>query len=233
MDIQSYQPIELFAKQQQFFEYINKIYRNLVPQTPILLLQENLARDGWVIPINKKEFKNIDYSSFNINTDIISIYEDNNENILHSIQQEILDEIQQISTKKQFKEATECYDAGLYYACTYSLSPIIEGLIENKISPRSIKVIKSFENMTEELQKGLIKDPKIRLFILLKTYIENCYAKDSDFSKDEPDFINRHWIAHGRYKTREMTKVDCLKLFSALYAMVKVIRFCKELEANV
>ncbi len=231
----AYAPIELFAKQQQFFEYLNKIneiYRNLVPRTPIWFLQEKLAQSGWVIPINKKEFNNIDYSSFNINTDIVSIYEDNNGNLLHSIQQEILDEIQQVSTKKQFNEAIKCYDAELYYACTYSLSPIIESLIENKINPGSTKVIKSFDSMTEELQKGLIKDPKIRLFMLLKTYIEDCYAPDISFESDDPENINRNWIAHGRYKTKEITKVDCLKLFSALYAMINVVRFCKDLETT-
>ena len=63
--------------------------------------------------------------------------------------------------------------------------------------------------------------------MLLKTYIEDCYASDISFESDDPENINRNWIAHGRYKTKEMTKVDCLKLFSALYAMINVVRFCK------
>lgn len=223
----------LIAQNSQLFEYVNKIndiFRNLVPKTPVWLLQEKLAQSGWVIPINKKEFNDFDYSSFNVDEDIVAYYEKNNGNLLRSLQQEIFSEISYLTHKNQFNEAVKSYDAGLYHACVYSLSPIIEGMIANKVNPTSIKIKESFNNMTEELQKGLIKDPKVRLFMLLKTYLEECYAVNIPFKDDEPDNINRHWISHGKYKNKEMTKTDCLKLFSALYAMTKVVRFCQDLE---
>jgi CRP-like cAMP-binding protein len=50
----------------------------------------------------------------------------------------------------------------------------------------------------------------IMLSITFQKAVEILSAK-SDFSKKEPDNLNRHWIMHGRSRS-EKTKLDCIKL---------------------
>ena len=43
----------------------------------------------------------------------------------------------------------------------------------------------------------------------------------SDFTQDEPDKANRHWISHGR-TSKLGESVDCLRLFNALSTMTNI-----------
>lgn len=47
------------------------------------------------------------------------------------------------------------------------------------------------------------------------------FQKRSEFAKpeEEPEDLNRHWIAHGR-KTINATKLDDCKMINALYGLM-------------
>lgn len=43
----------------------------------------------------------------------------------------------------------------------------------------------------------------------------------ADFKGDEPQILNRHWIAHGRTQ-KVYTKLDCVKLINLIYALLLI-----------
>ncbi len=54
-------------------------------------------------------------------------------------------------------------------------------------------------------------DKKILCIAIALQEFENSVFSDSDFSKEEPSNLNRHWVVHGRTR-KKYTRCDCIKL---------------------
>lgn len=223
--------IQAIEKNYRFVEYINNLSERLkdfYPLISVAIAQRNAIFNGWALPIDRDDFCTL--CTVYDNDDIIYAFEQNEMEVLHNIQQDTSIALRHRTHKKQFAEAVKCYELQMYYACIASLVPLIEGTIQNPINPKSTNVKKSLEFMTKDIKKFVAKDSKeLRLIMILSRYINWHYAPTTDFTKEEPEFINRHWAAHGKYTNKEMSKIDCLQLFSALYVLTRVVCFCSRL----
>ena len=127
------------------------------------------------------------------------------------------------------KLVTECWSAfntKMYAICATSLLSVIEGILsefsDNKQDTRMMKVCqKHIDNFPSD-GSTILK----HVWISYNQFIRNLYQK-SDFTADEPETINRHWLLHGR-SDFEMEEIECMKLFNAIHSLCMVVN--KEFE---
>ncbi len=127
------------------------------------------------------------------------------------------------------KLVTECWSAfntKMYAICATSLLSVIEGILsefsDNKQDTRMMKVCqKHIDNFPSD-GSTILK----HVWISYNQFIRNLYQK-SDFTADEPETINRHWLLHGR-SDFEVEEIECMKLFNAIHSLCMVVN--KEFE---
>lgn len=122
------------------------------------------------------------------------------------------------------KLVNECWDAfnsKKYAICATSLLSVIEGILsefsDNKQDIRMMRVCQKHVD-TFPPDGSTIKK---HVWISYNQFIKILYQK-SDFTADEPETINRHWLLHGR-SDYEVTEIDCIKLFNAVHSLCMVI----------
>lgn len=113
-----------------------------------------------------------------------------------------------------FSECIEAFNLGSYNICITSLITLLEGLLsyfgDQKNDIRMMRICRF--NSDEESKKG--NTIKSLCWESMYAFIQVLYTK-SDFTKEEPLEINRHWIEHGRTE-KIYTKMDCIKVINAL-----------------
>jgi hypothetical protein len=118
--------------------------------------------------------------------------------------------------KGLLEEVFSCILEGHYKVCVPALVTVIEGFAAQCLykqlntSRRELKVaatLKKAKWHEEESFTGII-------WLSVVTFLDHLFAH-SDFESTTPQFINRHWILHGRSAT-EWTTTDALKLANAL-----------------
>lgn len=127
-------------------------------------------------------------------------------------------------TQKQlFNDCVDAYKNKKYLLCVTSLTTILEGVLsslsDDKADTRMIKICRYNMDLTKDNRK-LIKH---LIWISFFSFISTLYKK-SDFKKDEPISINRHWIVHGRTET-DWKGEDCLRLFNAIYTITSILNY--------
>lgn len=137
----------------------------------------------------------------------------------------MIEGIQESKIKAGLKKmVTECWNAfngKMYAICATSLLSVIEGILsefsDNKQDVRMMKIcqkhVDSFPNDGSTIMK--------HVWISYNQFIRNLYQK-SDFTANEPDTINRHWLLHGR-SDFEVEEIECMKLFNAIHSLCMVI----------
>lgn len=123
--------------------------------------------------------------------------------------------------KKLINECWNAFNSKMYAICATSLLSVIEGILsefsDDKQDIRMMKVcqkqVDSFPNDGSTIMK--------HVWISYNQFIRNLYKK-SDFTDNEPDAINRHWLLHGR-SDFEVEEIECMKLFNAIHSLCMII----------
>lgn len=122
------------------------------------------------------------------------------------------------------KLVTECWSAfntKMYAMCATSLLSVIEGILsefsDDKQDVRMMKVCQKHVDNFPSDGSTILK----HVWISYNQFIRNLYQK-SDFTADEPEAINRHWLLHGR-SDFEVEEIECMKLFNAIHSLCMVV----------
>ena len=122
------------------------------------------------------------------------------------------------------KLVTECWSAfntKMYAMCATSLLSVIEGILsefsDDKQDVRMMKVCQKHVDNFPSDGSTVLK----YVWISYNQFIRNLYQK-SDFTADEPEAINRHWLLHGR-SDFEVEEIECMKLFNAIHSLCMVV----------
>lgn len=124
--------------------------------------------------------------------------------------------------KTLLDQCWQAYQSKLYAVCATSLLSVIEGILsefsDDKQDIRMMKVcqkkVDTFPATGSTIQK--------HVWISYNNFIRNLYQK-SDFSADEPESINRHWLLHGR-SDFEIDELDCIRLFNAVRSLCIIVQ---------
>lgn len=188
-------------------------------------LIDKLAPEGWTLPAelgihavnalgNTEEIEDINqflFEFFKYND-----YEPANRMIIGILSSSISEGL-----KKMAKECWTAFQGHLYAICATSLLAVIEGLLsefsEDKNDVRMMRVCQKQEDNFPAGGSTIAK----HTWMSYNRFIRNLYKK-SDFTSEEPEEINRHWLLHGR-SDFEITELDCLRLFNAVQSLCIII----------
>ena len=127
----------------------------------------------------------------------------------------------------KMQQILQAFEDGLYYPCACALAAMIEGTLgraAQSADTRLYELIKNVSPEREHPEKDLILEN-------LKGFISEL-AKSSRFvTEQEPTFLNRHWLLHGRSE-KEIKKIDCLILLNALREILELIHGPSSEELN-
>ena len=179
-----------------------------------------LGENGWTIP-TKFTFGDLDFisqitpSHMEYDNYFNTYYNDKNvKNIITDIKKtKQLSEIQE----KLFDECVDVFWQKKYQLCVNGLISILEGCLSNIWSDKNntkMMICKEYQEQSKSQHKPI----KTLIWISVYNFIQSLYQK-SEFEKDEPIIVNRHWVLHGRTQT-EWERVDCIRLLVAIYTIV-------------
>lgn len=186
---------------------------------------EKLVKEGWTLPAE------LPITAVNAlgNTDILDdvnsfmeqfyAYDDyrNMKAMLKGIQESKIKE----GLKKLVNECWNVFNSKMYAICATSLLSVIEGILsefsDDKQDVRMMKVCQKHVDSFPSDGSTIMK----HVWISYNQFIRNLYQK-SDFTANEPDIINRHWLLHGR-SDFEVEEIECMKLFNAIHSLCIVI----------
>ena len=131
----------------------------------------------------------------------------------------------------------EAYTNKQYNLAIVGLFPIIDVALTNAITEferNKTFLKKRCEKLFEKLQNEKLGNKKYSIITFLKTFqsAKETFIADSDFSQDEPEYPNRHWIIHGR-TTRIYTDLDYIKILRFLYGIIIINDLTKETTNNI
>ena len=122
---------------------------------------------------------------------------------------------------KLVNECWNAFNSKMYAICATSLLSVIEGILsefsDDKQDVRMMKVCQKHVDTFPSDGSTIMK----HVWISYNQFIRNLYQK-SDFTADEPEAINRHWLLHGR-SDFEVEEIECMKLFNAVHSLCMVI----------
>lgn len=197
-----------------------KTEQSLIEYEKMLLsVVEKLESYGWTLPtelgiyainVIGKTDKISDIDKF-----FVGFFSDNQYEHFNNMIKKILESPIEDGLKKLIEECKFAFENKKYAICAASLISAIEGILstfwDNKSNTKMMQVCKAkvdeFVNETEHITKKY-------LWISYDKFIRRLYEKN-DFADDEPSFINRHWLLHGR-SAYEIDETDCLRLFNAI-----------------
>lgn len=180
---------------------------------------ETIAKDGWTIPltIDIKRFQELEQcasSTEQIDEFFTGFYKKSEFNAMC---RRIGKTITNPGQKQRFEECVTMYASGLFSSCLTVLTTILEGYISSfGDDPKDVRVMRicDFHAKEESAQGNKIKS---LCWSSMHEYTQSLFEK-SDFSQEEPNKANRHWMIHGR--TSQLGEgVDCLRLFNAISTM--------------
>ena len=182
----------------------------------------NMARLGWTIPLNIElkrlnELEECTSDAVKLDSFFKNFYTKSEFDDMCSFISRI---IVKAGQNKRFEECKDIYLRGQYSSCITVLTTVLEGFISTfGTDPKDVRVMSICSyHAKKESEKG----NKITSLCWqsMHEYTKILFEK-SDFSQDEPNNANRHWIIHGRTsKLGEI--VDCLRLFNALSTMASI-----------
>ena len=123
-------------------------------------------------------------------------------------------------TKKLFLECWELFQYKLYAVYAIALLAVIEGILsEYSDEKKDIRMMMVCQKMVDTFPEDASKILKYT-WISYSMFIRKIYAK-SDFSAEEPEEINRHWLLHGR-SDYDISEIDCIRLINAVRSLCMI-----------
>lgn len=156
--------------------------------------------------------------------DNIFARDENAQNQLATIMEKICEHEHMEPHKELFRQVTFAYENESYDLAVLGLFAIIDGLLsELSELSGSVSIVKRADKILD-LDNNTAKQAEDRNRFLRKIalyYVSRSIGKSSDFDKEEPDGLNRHWSMHGRSQIKR-TKSDCDKLIRYIYALLTI-----------
>lgn len=122
--------------------------------------------------------------------------------------------------KNIFEEAHVAMKNNLLFPSITAMTSLCEGMMAFITRTEYTSWIKQIDNTKRELEAiSLESSIQLVIYSSIETFIKEYFADYSDFEKQEPFKLNRHWLMHGRTR-RNITIYDYYKLFNLLTLLV-------------
>ena len=123
-----------------------------------------------------------------------------------------------------YVQTIAAYHLGLYNLAAAGLTAIIDAVMSESTQNPTHKSKERYEAILDRLMaEEFVADKEYATLALFMTFNATALSlyKSIPFSEEEPVFLNRNWIMHGRTKA-EITRIDCIKLIRFLYGIILI-----------
>lgn len=190
-----------------------------IKHSPIMQ-RKRLGKKNWVIPMQITNLTQLE-ESLALDEEIQRMYFAEDGRVFEEMIAIIRNSKYMECKKEIFDEALKVYNLEYYFASGHMLAPLVEWLLEDDNNKANIRIYQLHERFARKFDEVSIKEPYVHILLALNGFIEN-YKKTVRFTEEEPEFLNRHWIMHGRMQ-KPFTKYHSLQLISVLYAIVELL----------
>ena len=129
--------------------------------------------------------------------------------------------------KTIYSESISAYRNKHYNLACIGFITIIDFLLSKISGESGTKFSKKVEAVVSKMKTNEVLDDFDMKYFYVFLSIEKTLGllfDFSDFTKDEPLTLNRHWIAHG-HTTKKYSKLDCIKFINLIYALLLIGSF--------
>lgn len=125
-----------------------------------------------------------------------------------------------------FNQSVDAFRNGHTDLAVVGFTSIIDGLLTDASGSHMTNMVKRAEAVINKLNLDEILDndeyATVTLMVTFQQTLESftAFSKFSESTK-EPAGLNRHWIMHGRSRSRK-TKLDCVKLINFIYGILLI-----------
>lgn len=125
-----------------------------------------------------------------------------------------------------YDESAKAFHCGFYDLAVTGFTAVFDGILSSISCDTTPKLKKRIKTINDKLITDVVLDHSEYATITLSVTFEKTmelFSMTSDFNMEEPNALNRHWIAHGR-STREKTKLDCVKMINMIYGLLLIAK---------
>lgn len=119
-------------------------------------------------------------------------------------------------------QTIDAYQAKHYHLACLGMLAMVDGTLsdvsENKKPGFKIRLDEIEKKIADKFELTDLEKKLMCIYISMGEFEESIF-KNSDFSKAEPNVLNRHWIMHGRTR-REYANIDFIKTILWLDAII-------------
>lgn len=122
---------------------------------------------------------------------------------------------------EQVKQIFQAYESELYYPCLCGSVALVEKLLSDNNDPVTTSYHELISRKTDQL---LQMTNDLREDAILKANVAgfvDLLSKRVPFSENEPFFLNRHWLLHGRVE-RKIYPEDCVGVFLLIDTLIEL-----------
>lgn len=135
-----------------------------------------------------------------------------------------------ITAKADFNDVINCYQNALWKPCAMLLFAIIDAMLirfQPKAKDRRKTGCGAANIIEQSIKEKNAQNPhflNLAHHLATTTAIGRIYENAKDFSNEDPDVINRHFVDHGMSQ-RVVTRTDCIKLLVILDDIIRIYKF--------
>ncbi|MGR6342359.1 hypothetical protein ACU5CE_31895, partial [Priestia megaterium] len=187
---------------------------------------ENIGKWGWTVPfsfglVHIKYFENDNLTKKEVDTFFANYYS-SEINEFDKMTNSILKNKGICKWHEAIKQSIYAHKNGKFILSISTLIPTLEGILSTFESNKSnIHMKKVCRNMLEKTDDEAWVD-KI-MWTSCYHFVSALYER-SDFNKEEPEILNRHWILHGRTAFNS-SEIDSLRIFNSLETVSGIVKY--------
>lgn len=203
----------------EYFSVIAKIDKIRRP----LIAAETLGENQYVhwMPLTSQQIDAI-ISADELDDILYDIETANKNEKINSTIEDTIDCNQLQNHQRLYEQAIEAYRRGDYDIAMVGMLAVIDGLLSKYSGSVATGMKSRMEQICRNINAGIsVKETEFSVLMLIRTFSSTIgdLSERVEFSADEPQNLNRHWIMHGR-STRKFTALDCMKLINCIYGIL-------------
>lgn len=200
-------------------EDIQMFFKGLLGLQEIIKLG---AENNWVVILPGIDLGISDRTQEEIDKYFINYIEQDNE-IYETIKKRIVSSTLLKEKNNLLHQVFAAIETGHYALAGIALSSTIEYMLALDVGYDRYKIQRMIEVFKNHVGKISIGEEGLLPAFGLEGFLTNFSLETNGFGKEkQPQFVNRHWVAHGRMHN-DLTKVDVYQMLCAIYALDVVI----------
>lgn len=180
------------------------------------------AKNNWVVILPGIDLGISGKTQEEIDKYFINYIEQDNE-IYETIKKRIVSSTLLKEKNNLLYQVFDAIELGHYALAGIALSSTIEYMLALDVGYDRYKIQRMIDDFKNNVDKISISEEGLLPAFGLEGFLTNFSLETKGFGKEkQPQFVNRHWCAHGRMHS-DLTKIDVYQMLCAIYALDVVI----------